>query len=98
MQAGGSGFLSNTGQDPLQNHKLYQASSKVWPSSAVGADDGPLLVLFGSSLLPYSAKNVTIVRPLLKHALHFILFSDYEFERLYENKKQAYLLLIKDKE
>ena len=38
------GFLSNTGPDPLKFSKLPSQHSTVW------ADDGSLLVIFGSSL------------------------------------------------
>ena len=55
------GFLSNTGPDPLQNHKATKPAFNVGPSSArqrnaiemavrSRADDGPLLVVFGSPL------------------------------------------------
>ena len=58
------GFLSNTGPDPLKNHKATKPSFNVGPSLACQrnaiqmafrwqADDGPLLVLFGSSLPSY---------------------------------------------
>ena len=49
------GFLSNTGPDLLKNHKATKPAFNVWPSSARQrmafrwrADDGPLLVVFGS--------------------------------------------------
>ena len=49
-----TGFLSNTCPDPLKNHKDTEPSFNVGTSSAHQrkwrADDGPLLVLFGSSL------------------------------------------------
>ena len=59
-------FLCNTGPDPLKNHKATKPEFNVGPSSARqrnailmafrwGADDGPLLVVFGSSL-PSSKK------------------------------------------
>ena len=43
------GFLSNTGTDPLKNHKAAKPVYNVGPSSARqrNAEDGPLLVLFG---------------------------------------------------
>ena len=51
------GFLSNTGPDPLKNHKATKPTFNVShhrPASEMAfrwrADDGPLLVLFGSSL------------------------------------------------
>ena len=37
------GFLSNTGPDPLKNHKATKPTGRWW------ADDGPLLVVFESS-------------------------------------------------
>ena len=44
-----TGFLSNTGLDPLKNHKVAKPAFNVGPSSMAfcwRADDGPLLVLF----------------------------------------------------
>ena len=41
------GFLSNTGQDPLKNHKAFKLAFKVGPSTA-----GPLLMVFGWFLSP----------------------------------------------
>ena len=65
------GFLSNTGPDPLQNHKATKPAFNVGPPSAhqrnakchlngisLAADDGPLIVVFGSSL-PSSNKKKT---------------------------------------
>ena len=63
------GFLSNTGPDLLKIHKVTKPTFNVGPSSARHrnaikmafrwrADDGPLLVLFGSSL-PSSCQNWT---------------------------------------
>ena len=58
-------FLSNNGPDSLKNHKATKPAFNVWPSSARQrnaiafrwrANDGPLLVLFGSSL-PSSKRN-----------------------------------------
>ena len=46
------GFLSDTGLDPLKNHKATKPAFTVVSSSA---DDGPLIVVFGSSL-PSSTK------------------------------------------
>ena len=54
------GFLSNSGPDPLKNYKASEPAFNVWPSSALQqnailmafrwrADDGPLIVVFGSS-------------------------------------------------
>ena len=62
------GFPSKTGPDPLKNHKTTKPTFNVGPSSACQrnaikmafrwrADDGPLLVLFGSSLSLHK-KNV----------------------------------------
>ena len=61
------GFLSNTGPDPLKNHKATKPVFNVGPPSAHQrntiemafrwqANDGPLIVVFGSSL-PSSTKN-----------------------------------------
>ena len=64
------GILSNTGPDPLENQKNTKPTFNVGPSSARQrnaiqmafrwqANDGPLLVVLGSSLsLPSSRKNV----------------------------------------
>ena len=41
------GFPSNTGQDPLKKSQSYQDSVQCW---AIATDDGPLIVVFGSSL------------------------------------------------
>ena len=41
------GFLSNTGPDPLNNQKATKPAFNVGPSSA---NDGPLIVVFGSYL------------------------------------------------
>ena len=48
------GFLSNTGPDPLKNSKAIKPAFNVWSSSARQrnrwrTDDGPLIVVFGSS-------------------------------------------------
>ena len=45
------GCLSNTGPDHLKNHKATKPAFNVWPSSAHQrrADDGPILVVFGST-------------------------------------------------
>ena len=44
-------FLSNTGQDPLNKHKATNPAFNVGPSYAFRwrADDGPILVVFGST-------------------------------------------------
>ena len=52
------GFLSNSGPDPLKNHKATKPAFNVAPSTARQrkmafrwrADDGPLIVAFGSTL------------------------------------------------
>ena len=58
------GFLSNTGPDPLKNYKAAKPAFNVGPSSARQrnaikrrADDGPLIVVFGSSLPSSTKKN-----------------------------------------
>ena len=74
-------FLSNTGPDPLKNHKATKPAFKVGPSSARqqntismtfhwGADDGPLLVLFLDPLsyqLKKKQNNVIKFGPPLKN-------------------------------
>ena len=73
-------FLSNTGPDPLKNHKLPSQHSMLghhWPASEPHlngvrwrVDDGPLLMVFGSlDPLPSSTKtkqNVRVGSPLTK--------------------------------
>ena len=82
------GFLGNTGPDPLKTHKAANTAFNVGPSSAHQrnaiymlfrwrADDGPLLVLFGSSF-PLSKKKVGL--PLAKlsgsaHEINMLLIS-----------------------
>ena len=57
-------FLSNSGPDLLNNHKAAKPKINIRPSSNTWrADDGPLLVLFRSSLPSY--KNVVRVGPHL---------------------------------
>ena len=62
------GFLSNTGLDPLKKQKATKPASNVGPSSSRQrnavqmafrwrADDGPLIVAFGSSL-PSSIEKI----------------------------------------
>ena len=69
-------FLCNNGPDPLKNHKATKPVFNVGQSSARKrnailmafcwlADDGPLIVVFGSSL-PSSNKNVKVGPPLIK--------------------------------
>ena len=61
------GFLSNTGPDPLTNHKATKPAFNVWPSSAHQqndismvfrwrAYDGPFIVVCGSSI-PHPKKK-----------------------------------------
>ena len=61
------GYVSDTGPGPLENHKATKPAFNVWPLSARQrnaiqmafrwrADDGPPLVIFGSSL-PSCIKN-----------------------------------------
>ena len=73
-------FLSNTGPDPLKNHKLPSQHSMLghhWPAREPHFngvrwrfDDGPLLMVFGSlDPLPLSTKtkqNVRVGSPLTK--------------------------------
>ena len=44
------GFHSNTGPDPLKNHKATKPAFKVRPSFKWRFAGGPILVAFGSSL------------------------------------------------
>ena len=45
------GFISNIGPDPLKNHKATNPNGGVWQ-----ADNGPFIVVFGSSI-PSSTKK-----------------------------------------
>ena len=65
------GFLSNTGPDPLNNHKATKSQHSMlghhWPASKTPsmafcwrADDGPLLVVFGSLIKKTTTKNVKV--------------------------------------
>ena len=65
------GFLSNIGPDPLKYHKATKTTFNVGPSSALQrnailmafrwhAADGPLIVVFGSSLPHQLFKNVKV--------------------------------------
>ena len=71
------GFLSNTGPDPLNNHKATKPAFNVGPSLARqrkaiemaffwGANVSPLLVVFGSPHLKKTQKNVKVGPPLKK--------------------------------
>ena len=53
-------FLSNTGPDPLENHKATKTAFNVGPSSARWwGDDDPLLVVFVlDPLSPHQLKNI----------------------------------------
>ena len=62
------GFLSNFGPDPLKNYEATEPAFNVGPSSARQgnaikmafcwrADDGPLIVVFGSTHLSPTKKN-----------------------------------------
>ena len=62
------GFPSNTGLDPLKNHKATKPAFNVEPSSTRQqnafrwqADEGPLLVQFGSSF-PSSKKKIKKIK------------------------------------
>ena len=46
------GFLSNTGPDPLKNHKATKPAFNVGMAFRWRADDDPLIVVFGSSHQP----------------------------------------------
>ena len=61
------GFSSNTGPDPLKNRKATKPAFIVGPSSARqrNADDGPLIVVLGSSLPSSTKKNIVKVGPPL---------------------------------
>ena len=88
------GFHSNTGPDPLKNHKATKPGFNAGPSSAKQGnanemafrwrpDGGPLTVVFGSSLLSSTEKNVVKVGPPLTklsgyvHALGRSVACDY---------------------
>ena len=51
-----TGFLSNTGPDPLKSYKATKPAFNVVPTSACQRNDGPLIVVFGS-ILPSSTKK-----------------------------------------
>ena len=52
------GFLSNTGPDPLKNHKATKPAFNVGIAFRGRVDDGPLIVvLFGSSHEQKKTKN-----------------------------------------
>ena len=62
------GFLNNSGHDQLENHKATKSAFNVWQSSAHQrnaismafcwrADNGPLIVVIGSSFSPSAKKK-----------------------------------------
>ena len=56
------GFLSNTGQDRLKNHKAAKPAFNAWPSTARHANDGLPILEFDFSLpLMNYLKNVVKV-------------------------------------
>ena len=68
-------FFSNTGSDPLTNHKTTKSAFNVWPSSVRQrnamafwwrGDDVPLIVVFGSTLPLSTKKEVKVGPPLTK--------------------------------
>ena len=71
------GLLSNTGLDPLKNHKATKPAFNVGPSSARQrtaitmafrwrAEDGQFIVIFGSSIPSSTNKKKTFGPPLTK--------------------------------
>ena len=65
------GFLSNNGPDSPKNHKAVKPAFNVGPSLARqrwrftgGADGGPLLLSYGSSVLLSSTKRRQSLTPL----------------------------------
>ena len=53
------GFLSNSGPDSLKNYEATEPALNIGPSSArQRADDGPLIVQFGSANPSTKKKNV----------------------------------------
>ena len=83
------GFLINTGSDPLKNHKATRPAFNVGPSSARQGngrtDDGPLNVVFGSSL-PSTAKKIVKVHP---RALTKLSGSAHKATALRQKKKNS---------
>ena len=71
------GYLSNTSPDPLENQKATKPAFNVGPSSAgqctvsflLAGHDGPLIVVFGSSLHPSTKKIARVGPPLTKKLL-----------------------------
>ena len=70
-------FLINTGLDPMENHKGTETTFNIGPPSARQrnaikmafrwwADDGPLLVVFGSTLPASTKKSFRVYPPLAK--------------------------------
>ena len=69
------GFLSCTGPDPLKNHKATKPAFNVGPSSARQrnaiemafhwqVEDGPFIVIFGSSISSSTKKTFSNMDPL----------------------------------
>ena len=78
------GVLSDTGPVPLKNHKATMTAFNVGPSSARQpnaikmafcwrADDGLLLVLFGSSLLSSKTNPVKVRPPLAELSAYWYI-------------------------
>ena len=65
------GFLSNTGPDPLKIAKLPSQHSMMG-RHLPASDDGPLIVLFGSSLPSYKKNVVRVGHPLAKLDLRML--------------------------
>ena len=79
------GFISNTDPDPLKNHKATKSTFNVGPSSTRQgnaiemafcwrADDGTLIVLFGTPL-PSSKKKINTTTTT-KNVVKFLIHSD----------------------
>ena len=93
-------FFRNTGPEPLKNHKATKPAFNVGPSSArqrdaismafrSRADDGPLLVLFESSLLS-SKKKLSELDPLGQH------FLDPRMHSCFSIKQFVYIVCLMD--
>ena len=58
--------LSNTGPDPLKNHKATKPAAMLghhWPPAmafGLQADDGPFIVIFGSSITSSKKKVINL--------------------------------------
>ena len=64
-------FLSNTGPDPLKNHKVTKSAFNVGPSSAHQLkrhlNDDLLIVVFGSFLIEKKTNKKYVVKVGLPH-------------------------------